>query len=137
MHPLEARRAAVTSRPSAPVDYTRSTVRPQAPQPDDTTGSAHGRFSRAIANRTRRGAETAARELGWLSLEDALQLLPLYAATSRARYERAALHGLERLLAERRLSLEEVGLAVGALSELRDGKSAASTFTLRRLARRA
>ena len=77
----------------------------------------------------------AARELGWLSLEDALQLVTLYAATSRARYERAALRWLERLLAERRLTLEEVGLAVGALSQLRDGKSAASTFTLRRLAR--
>jgi hypothetical protein len=98
-------------------------------------GSAHGRFSRSIANRNLRGAETAARELGWLSLEDALQLCTLYAASDRARYERAALRWLERLLAERRLSLEEAGLAVGALSELRNGKSAASMFTLRRLAR--
>jgi hypothetical protein len=99
-------------------------------------GSAHGRFSRAIANRNVVGAETAARELGWLSLEDALQLATLYAATDRARYERAALRWLERLLAERRPSLEEVGVAVGALTRLGDGKSAASAFTLRRLARK-
>jgi hypothetical protein len=98
-------------------------------------GTAHGRFSRCIANRNLRGAEMAARELGQLSLEDALQLCVLYAATNGARYERAAVPWLERLLAERRPSLEEVGLAVAALSELRDGKSAGSTFTLRRLVR--
>jgi hypothetical protein len=99
-------------------------------------GTAHGRFARAIANRNLRGAETAARELGWLSLEDALQLCVLYAATDRARYERAAVRWLERLLAERQPSLEDVGLAIGALAELGNGKSAVGTFTLRRLARR-
>ena len=38
-------------------------------------GSAHGRFTRAIANKNVRGAEIAAKELGGLSLYDALDYL--------------------------------------------------------------
>ena len=53
-----------------------------------------------------------------------------------ARFERAALRWLVRLLAERSPSLEEVGLAVAALEGLRDGRGAASLFTLKRVARR-
>jgi hypothetical protein len=37
-------------------------------------GTAHGRFCRALERRNLRGAEDAARELGRLSLEDALGL---------------------------------------------------------------
>jgi hypothetical protein len=54
----------------------------------------------------------------------------------RARFERAAVRWLERFL-ERRPTLEQVGLAVGALAELRAGNGAASMFTLKRLVRRA
>ena len=78
-------------------------------------GTAHGRFTRCIELRNLRGAEMAARELGRLSLEDALQLCLLYASGDRARFERAAVRSLERLIAERSPSLEDVGLAVGAL----------------------
>ena len=99
-------------------------------------GTAHGRFTRCIANRNLRGAEDAARELGRLSLEDALALCVLYRQCAPGRYERAAVRWLERLIAEKRPSLEEVGLAVGALAELRNGNGAASMFTLKRLVRR-
>jgi hypothetical protein len=98
-------------------------------------GSAHGRFSRAITSRNLRGAEMAARELGWLSLEDALGLCVLYLQSAPARYERAAVRWLERFIAEKRPSLEDAGLAVGALAELRNGNGAASMFTLKRLVR--
>jgi hypothetical protein len=99
-------------------------------------GTAHGRFSRALANRNLRGAESAARELGRLGLDDALGLCVLYRQCAPARYERAAVRWLERFIAERRPSLEEVGLAVGALAELGNGGAAASLFTLKRLVRR-
>jgi hypothetical protein len=99
-------------------------------------GTAHGRFTRAIANRNLRAAEDAARELGRLSLEDALGLCVLYRQCVPGRYERAAVRWLERFIAEKRPALEEVGLAVGALSELRNGNGAASMFTLKRLVRR-
>jgi hypothetical protein len=42
-------------------------------------GTAHGRFTRAIGNWNLRGAEMAARELGRLSLDDALKLCVLLA----------------------------------------------------------
>jgi hypothetical protein len=99
-------------------------------------GTAHGRFTRCIENRNLGGAEQAARELGRLSLEDALGLSILYLQCDPARYERAAVRWLERFIAERHPSLEDVGLAVGALAELRNGNGAASMFTLKRLVRR-
>jgi hypothetical protein len=99
-------------------------------------GTPHGRFTRAVANGNLRGAETAARELGRLSLEDALHLCVLIADRDPPRFERAAVRWLERLLLERQPSLEDVGLAVAALAGLRDGSRAASMFTLKRLARR-
>jgi hypothetical protein len=37
-------------------------------------GTAHGRFTRALASGNLRAAESAARELGRLSLKDALRL---------------------------------------------------------------
>ena len=99
-------------------------------------GTAHGRFSRALANRNQRGAEDAARELGRLSLEDALGLCVLSLQAAPARYERGAVRWLERFIAEKGPSLEDVGLAVGALAELRNGNGAASMFTPKRLVRR-
>ena len=46
-------------------------------------------------------AEDAARELPHLPLDDALQLVYLYAERGSPKYERAALRWLERYLAER------------------------------------
>ena len=101
-------------------------------------GTPHGRFTRAVANGNLRGAEMAARELGRLSLDDALHLCVLIADRDPTRFERAALRWLERLIAERRPSLEDVGLALGALTELgnHNNNGAAAMFTLKRLVRR-
>ena len=61
---------------------------------------AHVRFRRAIERRALWAAEDAARELPALSLEDALQLVHLYAERESPKYERAALRWVERYLTE-------------------------------------
>jgi hypothetical protein len=57
---------------------------------------AHVRFRRAIERRALWAAEDAARELPNLPLEDALQLVRLYAGKESPKYEKAALRWLER-----------------------------------------
>jgi hypothetical protein len=51
-------------------------------------GTAHGRFQRAIERRNLRGAEIAARELGELSLGDALAFCLLLADVDPPRFDR-------------------------------------------------
>ncbi len=82
-------------------------------------GTAHGRFSRAIANRNVRNAEDAAFELGTLALEDALALVYLYADAGTPKYERAALRWLERYLAEASPTLLDLAHVAGLLAERR------------------
>jgi hypothetical protein len=62
---------------------------------------AHARFRRAIERRALWLAEDAARELPKLPLEDALQLVHLYAERGSPKYEKAALRWLARDLAAR------------------------------------
>jgi hypothetical protein len=64
-------------------------------------GTAHGRFQRAIHRRHVQAAEMAAREMGGLSLADALLLCELLANVDPARYERAALRWMQRFIDER------------------------------------
>jgi hypothetical protein len=85
-------------------------------------GTAHGRFQRAIHRRHVQAAEMAAREMGGLSLADALLLCELLAKVDPARYERAALRWLERFINERLPPFTEVALAASALAELRHGR---------------
>jgi hypothetical protein len=59
-------------------------------------GTPHGRFQRAIHRRNVQNAEMAAREMGGLSLADALALCELLANTDPTRYERAALRWLHQ-----------------------------------------
>jgi hypothetical protein len=79
----------------------------------------------------------AAREMGGLSLADALSLCELLSNTDPARYERAALRWLERFIDERLPPLTEVALAAAALAELRHGKRNVGVETLKLLLRRA
>jgi hypothetical protein len=62
-------------------------------------GHAYARFRRALEHRALWAAEDAAREIK-LSLEDALQLVHLYADRGSPKFERAAMRWLERYLAE-------------------------------------
>jgi hypothetical protein len=80
-------------------------------------------------------AELAAREVG-LSLEEALQLVLLYAAYEPAKVERAALRWFSRYLEEGSgVSLLKAQLALSALAELRAGNREAAAKMLRELAR--
>ena len=66
----------------------------------DRQPHAHVRFRIAIERRALWAAEDAARELPKLPLEDALQLVKLYAERGSPKYEKAALRWLERYLTE-------------------------------------
>jgi hypothetical protein len=99
-------------------------------------GSAHRRFQRAIHSRHTQNAEMAAREMGGLSLADALSLCELLANVDPAHYERAALRWLQRFIDERLPPLAEAALAAAALAELRRGNRSVGAETLKGLLRR-
>ena len=65
-------------------------------------GRPYARFRRALAVRSVLQAETAARELDRLGLNDALDYLVLLAADAPDQYDRAARKWLARLLSESR-----------------------------------
>jgi hypothetical protein len=98
-------------------------------------GTAHGRFTRAINRGHVQAAEMAAREMGGLSLADALSLCELLAKADPTRFERAALRWLQRFIDERLPPLTEVALAASALAELRHGDRNVGVEALKRLLR--
>jgi hypothetical protein len=68
-------------------------------------------------------AEDAARELPSLTLDEALQLVNLYAEEDSPKYERAALRWLERYLGEgdpRLKQFAEVALSLASRSDARE-----------------
>jgi hypothetical protein len=82
-------------------------------------GSAHARFTRAVARGHLLAAETAARELGALSLDDALALTLLIAREQPARLGRAAVRWHGRFELETPgIGLSESQLALAALASL-------------------
>jgi hypothetical protein len=99
-------------------------------------GTVRGRFQRAVHARRVQNAEMAARDMGGLSLADALALCELLTACDPKRYERAALRRLQRFIVERLRPLAEVALAASALAELRHGQRAVGVDALKRVVRR-
>lgn len=71
----------------------------------------------------------AARELGGLSLSDALDLTLLIREADRWRYERAAVRWPQRFIEERRPDLSELALASAALAEVGGGGVAACAIS--------
>jgi hypothetical protein len=99
-------------------------------------GTAHGRFTRAIAQRNLWAAESSLRELGQVSLEDALSYLDLLSEQKPEKLERAAVRWHGRLETEATfLTLGESQLALAALASLCAGEREA-VQVLRRLLRR-
>lgn len=97
-------------------------------------GTAHGRFQRALDRGNLEQAEHAARELGWLSLVDALALVVAYARTGSPKFEPAAVRWLARLALEgREMRLGDLQLAAAALTCLRGARSERAEKTLLRL----
>jgi hypothetical protein len=100
-------------------------------------GTAYARFARALHRGNVFQAELAAREIGRLSLAEALSLCELLAARDPQRFERAARRWLQRFIDERSPSLPEIALAAAALSDMRHGRRGAGADALRALLRSA
>jgi hypothetical protein len=82
-------------------------------------GSAHGRFARAIQQGNLWAAETAARELRGLALDDALDLVALIARSRPDRPEPEAIRWHGRLEFEAQmLTIAEAQFALAALARL-------------------
>lgn len=76
----------------------------------------------------------AARELGWLSLMDALSLVTCYARSGSPKFETAAVRWLARLALEGSdVGLADVQLAAAALACLRGRRHEKAEKTLLRL----
>jgi hypothetical protein len=98
-------------------------------------GTAHGRFQLAIRDRNLQSATMAARELGNVSLADALALTLLTAETGDDRWPRAAARWLGRFIIESpAMTIGEAGLAAAAIQELAGRDSRLAAETLRQLA---
>jgi hypothetical protein len=98
-------------------------------------GTAHGRFQRAIRDRHLRRATMAARELGTVSLADALALTLLTAEVGDDLWPRAAGRWLGRFIVESpAITIGEAGLAAAAIQELAGRESRLAAETLRQLA---
>ena len=82
-------------------------------------GHPYARFKRCIEHRALWGAEDAAREMTRLPLEDALQLVYLYAELDNPKYEKAAMRWLERYLAEGEPRLTDFATVAASLAERR------------------
>ena len=99
-------------------------------------GSARTQYRRAIERRNLLGAEMALREIGVVSLLEALDYLVLLAELRPERAERAAVRWHGRLEVETPLlTLTEAQLALAALASLVAGEQDAVEI-LRRLLRR-
>jgi hypothetical protein len=97
-------------------------------------GSPQSRFQRACDSGDVSRAERAAKELGYVSLPNALRLVCLYAATDDPKFDAAAVKFLGRLIQERRgNTLGSVTLAAASLAELRGHRHEAALQTLSRL----
>jgi hypothetical protein len=100
-------------------------------------GTAYARFARALQRGNVFQAELAAREIGHLSLAEALSLCELLAARDPQKFERAARRWLQRLIDERSPSLPDLALAAAALSDMRHGRRGVGGEALRALLRSA
>ena len=81
--------------------------------------NAHVRFRRAIERSALWMAEDAARELPYLSLEDALQLVHLYAERGSPKFEPAARRWLVRYLSEGTPGMRDVAKVTASLAKQR------------------
>jgi len=79
--------------------------------------NAHARFQRANERRGLWMLEDAAREFPNLPLEDALQLVRLYAERGSPKYEKAALRWLDRYLVESSPSLQHFAKVAVSLAK--------------------
>jgi hypothetical protein len=100
-------------------------------------GSAGARFDRFIRQRQIFHAEMAAREIGKLTLDRALELVALYVEMEDPKADRARVRWLARLLTERAdLTLGEARRAADWLEQLAGPERELAAGSLSRLTRR-
>jgi hypothetical protein len=100
-------------------------------------GRPYAGFRRALEVRSVMQAETAAREMGRLGLNDTLDYLALVSQEAPDRFDRAARRWLARMLSESEaLTLEEADMALSCLRGLRAGYVEQSREVLRALVKR-
>jgi hypothetical protein len=101
-------------------------------------GHARSIFKRAIENGNVLVAEMTARELGRITLEEALDLTVLVVEKDPGRRSRYLVRWLRRLLQEdENLTIEEAGLAASALAALGGRGDAEALASLSAMAERA
>ena len=98
-------------------------------------GSAATRFRRAMERRSLLNAELAAREMHQVSLEQALQLVVLYAEQDDPRAERAMVRWLGRLLLEKPMPFTLAARYVELVAELRGTEAERAAGALHALVR--
>ena len=101
------------------------------------TSQGHPRtvFRRALERGNLLVAEATAREVGQVSLGEALELTALVALHDRERGGRYAVRWLHRWLAERGPTIDQAVMAAGCLAELGGGEHDAALAALRTLRR--
>lgn len=92
-------------------------------------GSSYSWFRRAVDRGDLPLIRATAAELPAVNLQDALAILPVIAEQEPDLYERAACRWLGRLVLERSVTLEQVGVAVVALDQLPDAPSAVGVLS--------
>jgi hypothetical protein len=80
-------------------------------------GHPYAEFQRALKNGNVWVAEAVARELPNVSLEDALDLVRLYATKESPKFERAAIRWLRRYLTEASPELSDIAKVVAELAQ--------------------
>jgi hypothetical protein len=98
-------------------------------------GNPRARFKRAIERRSLLNAELAAREMDKVTLEEALQLVVLYAEQADPRAERAMVRWLGRLFLEKPLPFDLAAGCLELVAELRGRESERAATALEALAR--
>jgi hypothetical protein len=93
------------------------------------------RFRRALRGRNLFLAETAAFEMGVLTLDDALALVALYAEAEDDKFERAAVRWLGRLLLEKPMPLALAARCVELVAGLRGPEAERAAAALSALVR--
>ena len=82
--------------------------------------SSYANFRRSLATNDLLLIRAAAAELPAVNLEDALQILPVIAASEPHLFDRAGCRWLARLALETNVDLEQLGVALAALDRLPD-----------------
>jgi hypothetical protein len=93
------------------------------------------RFRRALRGRNLFLAETAAFEMGVLTLDDALALVALYAEAEDDKFERAAVRWLGRLLLEKPMPLALAARCMELVAGLRGPEAERAAAALSALVR--